>query len=82
MQGLAHVSVALHDVQVRSVVKSAGQWNLAGITLHTTETLGANNDDVFVWKLAGLFLLCGGSEREPLLSEDLVELIVRSRPAE
>ena len=38
------VNVTLRDVLVRSVVESAGQKNLAGLTINTTETFNARND--------------------------------------
>ena len=56
VQILADVNVTLHKLKERSVVESAVQRNLAGITLHATETFGANNDDVSVWELVGLEL--------------------------
>ena len=54
------VNVTLHDVVKRSVVKSTGFFT-SGTWLekdfHATETFGAINVDVSVWKLVGLILV-------------------------
>ena len=66
---------------VRSVVESASQRNLAGITIHSTETFSANHD-VSVWKHAGLFLSVVAVKEYLCSVRIFVEPFVRPRPAE
>ena len=53
---LADVNVTLRDVVETSVVESAGKKGWTN-TFAQQETLGANNDDVFVREHAGLLLV-------------------------
>ena len=63
---------ARHGVQGQRMSASHGiRWlvNLAGLTIHTTETFNARND-VFRLEARRSLSLCGGGERVPLPGED------------